>query len=201
MDNGNLVKHLTQKAGQTLQKVGQKLEDIGQNLKNMSKQTKRPNDSDQVDITSEDGLNIKRPKNNTSRASSDDSQAVPTCISIALVLKAKEARGLEEGSYLDQETFKQLLDDASYFLCVSEHEMANKWQELQELQFNEDINSSSEQPVVARLDLPHRGPLKKFATKLELKRHLLESEADFKYCGCVALIKPILIKKLGFQRS
>ena len=155
-------------------------------------------DSDRETRFAEDDSNIKRPKNDSRISPSDNKQGISTCISIALVLKAKEARGLKYRSYLDQETVKQLLDDASYFLCVSEQEMADKWEELQ---CNEYIDYSSEQPIFVRIDLLHRGSLKKFTTKLELKRYLLESGTDFEYFGCVALIKPILIKELGFQRS
>jgi hypothetical protein len=178
-----------------MSRIGPEIEHV---VEHLVESTKRFFHGDRVEISKEDDPNIKRPKNDSRNVSSDDKQEISTYVSIALVLKAKEARGLKDQIDLDLETVKQLLDNASYFLCILKKEMADKWQELQ---CNEDINFLSEQPIVVRIDLQHRGLPKQFKTKLELKRYLLEGGTEFKYYGCMAIIKPILIKKVGFQRS
>ena len=119
-------------------------------------------------------------------------------VSLALVLKAKEGKGLKNQAVLDCEIVTQLLDNASYFLCISRPKMEEKWEKLH---CDKEINFLSEQPIVVRIDLQHREPPGQFRTKLELKIYLKECGTKFEYGGNEALTKPIIITEVGFQRS
>lgn len=123
-------------------------------------------------------------------------------LTLALVIKGKELQDIQRQASLSLDVVIKLLENASYFLCIYQHEMPAIQKEL--TLDNGEIDRESEQLILVIMHFEHTPALshgKTFANKLELTQYLNEGSVSFKVDNIQILIKMSGLSKLGFIRT